>query len=57
MDYIGYGVKIVKGSGKFAGASGNPEVRGPAVAWPDDNPIEWAGRWTAQISGAICGMQ
>jgi hypothetical protein len=57
MDYIAYGIKIVKGSGKFASASGSLDVRGPAVAWPDDSPLQWAGRWTAQISGTICGIQ
>ena len=56
MDYIAYGIKIVKGSGKFAGASGNLDVRGPAVAWPDNSPLEWAGRWTAEMSGTICGI-
>jgi len=57
MDYIGYGIKIVKGTGRFARATGNLEVRGPAMSWPDDNPLQWAGRWTAQLSGTICDIQ
>ena len=57
MDYIAYGIKIVKGTGRFAAASGNLDVRGPSVAWPDSNPMQWAGRWTAQITGTICGVQ
>jgi hypothetical protein len=55
--YIGYTISIVKGTGKFAGATGNLNVRGPFIAWPDDNPIGASGKWHAEISGSICGIQ
>jgi hypothetical protein len=55
--YIGYEVSIVKGTGKFAGASGNLRFRGPFIAWPDNNEFEASGRWYPEISGNICGVQ
>ena len=57
VDYTGNTAKIVGGTGKFKGASGNLNVAGPAVVWPDANSsIGLAGRWNAELSGKICGM-
>jgi hypothetical protein len=55
--YIGNTAKIVAGTGRFEGASGNLNVRGPAIVWPDSNPFGVSGRWDPEISGDICGIQ
>jgi hypothetical protein len=55
--YTGYSIKIVKGTGRFANATGALKVHGPAVGWPDDNPIGLAGRWNAEVLGTVCGVQ
>jgi hypothetical protein len=57
VHYIGNTAKILGGTGRFTGASGNLNVRGPAIAWPDDNPFGASGRWNPEISGKICGIQ
>ncbi len=58
MTYTGYSITIVKGTGRFAGASGALNVRGPANAWLDDaSPFGASGRWSAEITGTICGIQ
>ena len=55
--YHGNTAKIVGGTGKYAGASGNLNVNGPAIAWPDNgSPIGVSGRWNATISGKVCGI-
>ncbi len=58
MSYLSYDIKILSGTGRFAGASGVLDVHGPAVVWPDDaSPLQWSGRWNAEISGNVCGIQ
>jgi hypothetical protein len=56
--YIGNTAKIVGGTGMLQGATGNLNVRGPAIAWDDTtSPIGVSGRWNPEISGDICGIQ
>jgi len=58
MVYFGNTAKIKSGTGIFANASGNLNVRGPAIAWPDEqSPILWSGRWIPELTGSICGIQ
>ena len=58
MTYTGYGITIVKGTGRFAGASGSLSVKGPANAWADDaSPFGASGKWSSEITGSICGIQ
>lgn len=50
--------KIVKGTGRFAPASGHLEVAGPFIVWPDTNSVFGVrGRWNADVNGKICGVQ
>ena len=50
--------KIVKGTGRFASASGHLEIEGPFIVWPDTNsPFGVSGRWDAQFNGRLCGVQ
>ena len=57
MGYIGNTAKIVGGTGKYTGASGTLNVRGPAFAWPDTSAFGASGRWNPEITGNICGVQ
>ena len=57
VGYKGNTAKIAGGTGRFQGASGNLNVAGPAVVWPDENSsIGLGGRWNADLSGQICGV-
>jgi hypothetical protein len=59
MRYSGNTAKIVQGTGRFQYATGNLNVSGPAIAWPDSNPgnpIGALGRWNASLSGKVCGI-
>jgi hypothetical protein len=56
MSYSGNTAKIVRGTGKFASASGNLNVRGPAIAWPVSE-TQFEGRWVPEISGKVCDIQ
>ena len=50
--------KIVQGTHRFASASGNLELSGPFIVWPDTNSVFGvSGRWIAEINGKICGVQ
>lgn len=50
--------KLVKGTGKFATASGYLEIEGPFIVWPDTNSaFGVSGRWDANVNGKICGVQ
>jgi len=50
--------KIVKGTGRFAPASGHLEIEGPFIVWPDANSVFGvSGRWNADVNGKICGVQ
>ena len=55
MFYMGNTAKIVSGEGKFKYASGNLNVKGPAIAWPVGDG--YAGGWSPEISGKVCGIQ
>jgi hypothetical protein len=56
--YIGNAAKIVSGTGRFQLASGNVNVSGPFIAWPDNSsPFKLSGRWNPEISGFVCGIQ
>lgn len=52
--------KIVKGTNRFASATGHLEIEGPFTAWPDpdpNNPFGADGRWNGELNGKICGVQ
>jgi hypothetical protein len=56
--YVGNSATIVGGTGKFQYASGNLNVAGPFIVWPDTtSPFSFSGRWNGEISGTICGIQ
>jgi hypothetical protein len=49
---------IVKGTGRFASASGQLEIEGPFILWTDPNsPYGVSGRGNVDLSGRICGVQ
>jgi len=49
---------VVKGTGRFASASGHLEIEGPFTLWTDPNsPFGVSGRWNGEFSGRICGVQ
>jgi hypothetical protein len=49
---------VVKGTNRFASASGQLEIEGPFILWTDPNsPFGVSGRWNGEISGLICGVQ
>lgn len=57
-DYKGNSAKIVSGTGKFLGASGNLNVAGPYILWPDSSsPFTVRGRWNGELSGSVCGVR
>ena len=59
MFYIGNTAKIVPGTGKFKYAFGNLNVKGPAIAWADTDPLNligFLGKWSPELSGQICGI-
>jgi len=50
--------KIVRGTNRFASATGLLEVEGPFIVWPDPNSaFGVSGRWNANINGKICGAR
>ena len=56
--YIGNSTKIVGGTGRFQFVSGNLNVNGPFIAWPDANSrVKLSGRWNPELSGFVCGVQ
>ncbi len=57
-DYRGNTAKIISGTGRFTGASGNLNVAGPYILWEDSNNLFGvSGRWNGEFSGKICGVQ
>ena len=49
---------VVKGTGRFASASGQLEIAGPFILWTDPNSVFGvSGRWNGEFSGRICGVQ
>ncbi len=48
--------KITEGTGRFQYASGNLLVMGPAVVWDLDKELP-QGRWNAEVTGNICGVE
>ena len=56
--YKGNSAKLVSGTGRFLGASGNLNVAGPYILWADPkSPWGIYGRWNGELSGNICGVQ
>jgi len=56
--YKGNTAKVISGSGRFLGASGNLNVAGPYILWDDPaSKFEVSGRWNGEFSGKICGVQ
>ena len=56
-NYIGNSAKIVSGTGRFLNASGNLNISGPYILWPDSaSPFTVSGRWNGEFSGTICGV-
>ena len=56
--YNGNTARIVGGTGRFESASGNLNVTGTFMVWPDESsPIGVFGRFNAELSGNICGVQ
>ncbi len=50
--------RIVKGSNRFASASGQLEIEAPFIVWPATNSVFGvSGRGNAEINGKICGVQ
>jgi len=50
--------KIVKGTHRFASASGHLEIAGPFIVWADPNSVfEVSGRWNAEVNGKVCGVR
>jgi hypothetical protein len=49
---------VVKGTHRFASASGQLEIAGPFILWADPNsPFGVSGRWNGDLSGRICGVK
>ncbi len=48
--------KIGEGTGRFQYASGNLHAKGPYLVWTEDNE-NFFGRWNAEITGNICGVE
>jgi hypothetical protein len=49
---------VMKGTGRFASASGQLEIEGPFMLWNDPNsPFGVSGRWNGEFNGRICGVQ
>ncbi len=49
---------IVRGSGKFASASGQLDLAGPFIVWPNsDSVFGVSGRGNLDLSGTICGVK
>jgi hypothetical protein len=49
--------EICRGTGKFAGASGNLNVSGPYILWLSDSIFGVDGRFNGVFSGSVCGVQ
>lgn len=50
--------KIVKGTNRFASASGQLEIEGPFTLWTDPNSVFGvSGRWNGEFKGQVCGVQ
>ena len=56
-NYQGNTAKIMEGTGRFVSASGNLNIAGPYILWPEVNPPpKTRGRWNGEFSGAVCGV-
>ncbi len=51
------GWKIAEGTERFQNASGNLVAKGPYLAWTFDNWVTVEGRFNAEITGNICGVE
>ncbi len=50
----GNSAKIISGTGRFEGASGNLNIAGPYILWPADNLFGVEGRFNGELGGKIC---
>jgi hypothetical protein len=48
--------QIVQGIGRFANVFGHIDWQGPFIVWTPDN-INYFGKYNAEISGNVCGIQ
>jgi len=49
---------IIRGTHRFASASGHLDVAGPFILWTDaESPFGVSGRWNGEIVGSVCGIQ
>ncbi len=48
---------IVRGTGRFASASGHVHITCPFILWTPDNGTSWFGRGSAVITGTISGVK
>lgn len=56
-EYRGNTAKIAGGTVRFSSASGNLNIAGPFIVWPDStSSIGLSGRWSGEYSGSICGV-
>ena len=56
--YKGNSAKIVSGTGRFQGASGNLNLAGPYILFSDPtSPWGISGRWNGEFSGTIYGAR
>jgi hypothetical protein len=56
--YTGNTARIISGTGRFLGASGNLNTAGPYILWPDSSSrFGVDARWNAEFSGRICGIR
>jgi hypothetical protein len=51
------GWKIAEGTGRFQNASGNLHANGPYLVSTTDGWVTVFGRWNAEVTGSICGVQ
>ena len=48
---------IMEGTNRFQNASGNLFTKGPYLAWTFDNWVTVEGRFNAEITGNVCGVE
>jgi len=57
-DFRANSAYVLEGTGRFQTASGNLNFGGPFIVWPvAGGPPPFNGRFNAELSGNICGVQ
>jgi hypothetical protein len=57
-EYKGNSARIISGTGRFEGATGNLNSGGPYVLWEDaTSPFGVRGRWNGELAGSLCGVR